>query len=396
MNNRSISILLGAGFSAPAGYPIGNELNNYLLNSKNENISFHSSGSLAVNSDGSKPNFGFKSSHEIDFDFCCDLMEYYNKLHKGFDYEEFYDYIIEGVYNDDNVNHIAKPYLTNNNSVSSLISGLRKVFNQLVIYFLHDREGNKYYDNQPYQIGKYFMGYTGTMNLISDLSKKYIVNVHTLNHDLFFERFNNTDFLEGKLCDGFEELGSKYYGKLNSHNRNYMVRLSRYTGRYYGNIRLFKLHGSLDYELFYKSEKGVFIPDGYIKNRFGIGHTNHYKEIANNSGVLEYQNSWINYHSDFLTGTSSKMKRYKEPLLFSKLFKHFEENLKNSELLLIIGYGAKDKEINKMVFQDYNFSQNKIFIIDPYPSKILVDFGLKLNAKFIGKQLDEIQKEDIK
>jgi len=393
---NTISFLLGAGFSAPIGYPIGKKLNEFLLNSKNENIEFHSIGSLAVNTDGTKPDFGYKSSHQIEFEFCCQLMDYYASISKGFDYENFYDYIIDLVYYNKEVEKIAEPFLNGTNSVRSLIGGLKKVLNQLVAYYLRDRDGNKYYDDQPYLLDKYFLGYTGIMNCISDLSNSSIINIHTLNHDLFFESFNNTEFLNGKLCDGFEELGSPYYGDLRCNNRKYKVRLARYTGNYSTNLRLFKLHGSLNYEIFYKTEGSNLIPDIYIKTRYGIGHTDHYKEIKNQNGQLEYQNSWINYHADFLTGTSSKILRYKEPLLFNKLFEHFRNNLEHSDTLIIIGYGAKDMEINKMIFQHFNFSNNKVFILDPYPSDRLVDIGIKLKAKIISKQLDNININDLK
>jgi len=395
VKEHTVSFLLGAGFSAPIGYPIGNRLNELLLNSKNENIGFSSEGSLAVNLDGSKPDFGYKSSHQIDFEFCCQMMEYYTSIFRDFDYEKFYDYAVSSAFFDKEVDKIAEPFLDGSNSIHSLINGLRKVLNQLVSYYLRDRDRNRYYDDQPFEIGKYYVGYTGIMNCISDLLNSSIINIHTLNHDLFFESFNRSEFLNGKLCDGFEELGSPYYGELSVGNRKYKVRLERYTENYNTKVRLFKLHGSLNYEIFYKSEGGYIIPDTYIKTRYGIGHTDHFKEIKNKKGSLEYQNSWINYHGDFLTGTSSKILRYKEPLLFSKLFEHFKNNLEQSDILIIIGYGAKDFEINKMIFQHYNFAYNKVFIIDPYPSKNLIDFGTKLKAKFISKQLEDINMHDL-
>lgn len=393
---NTVSFLLGAGFSAPIGYPMGKKLNQLLLNSKDENIGFPSEGSLAVNTDGSKPDFGYKSSHQIDFEFCCQMMDYYASISQDFDYENFYDYAVDFAFHDKEVRKIAEPFLNGTNSVHSLISGLRKILNQLVGYYLRDREGNRYYDHEPFLIGKHYPGYTGIMNCISDLSNNSIINIHTLNHDLFFESFNHTEFLNGKLCDGFEELGSPYYGDLLCSNRKYKVRLERYTGNYSNKLRLFKLHGSFNYEIFYKTEGSIIIPDVYIKTRYGIGHTDQYKEIENSEGLLEYQNSWINYHGDFLTGTSSKILRYNEPLLFSKLFEHFKNNLEHSDILIIIGYGAKDMEINKMIFQHYNFSYNKIFIIDPYPSNRLIDFGIKLRAKIISKQLDDINIFDLK
>lgn len=392
---NTVSFLLGAGFSAPIGYPTGKKLNQLLLNSKNENIGFPSEGSLAVNTDGSKPDFGYKSSHQIDFEFCCRLMDYYASISKDFDYENFYDFAVSLSFHEKEIENIAEPFLDGTNSVHSLIGGLRKILNQLVGYYLQDSDGNRYYDHQPFLISKYFAGYSGIMNCISDLSNNSIINIHTLNHDLFFESFNRTEFLNGKLCDGFEELGSQYYGDLLCSNRKYKVRLERYTGNYNTKLRLFKLHGSLNYEIFYKKEGLSIIPDVYIKTRFGIGHTDHYKEIKNHERLLEYQNSWINYHGDFLTGTSSKILRYNEPLLFSKLFEYFRINLEHSDILVIMGYGAKDMEINKMIFQHFNFAYNKIFIIDPYPSNTLLEFGIKLKAKVITKQLNDISIYDL-
>ena len=37
-NGKSISFLLGAGFSAPKGYPIGNQLNEKLLTCSGDNF----------------------------------------------------------------------------------------------------------------------------------------------------------------------------------------------------------------------------------------------------------------------------------------------------------------------------------------------------------------------
>jgi len=393
--NKHLSFLLGAGFSAPMGYPIGIDLNNLLLDCNKENFAFPSNGSLAVNTDGTKPSFGYKTSYDIEFEFCFELIQYFKKSRGSFDYEEFYDYIVDEVKNDKMVNELARPFLSTITSESSLISGLRKVYTQVVSYFLKDKDGNKYYDHLPYDMDRSFPGYSGVMNCISELSNDYTINIHTLNHDLFFESFNNTDFLKGELCDGFEELGSFYYGKLNVNSRQYMVRLSRYTGNYNTKFRIYKLHGSRNYEPFYHSEGGLFIPETYIKTRFGIGHTNHYKEITNKDGLLDYENSWVNYHADFLVGTTSKIERYKKPLLFKKLFKLFRENLRNSEKLVIIGYGAKDRFINQMIFENFKPTMVIPVIIDPYPSEMLKEFAEKLNAKIVTKQLEDVVIKDI-
>lgn len=49
---KSISFLLGAGFSAPKGYPIGNKVNESLLNFSDQPINFSPAGRLAVSEIG--------------------------------------------------------------------------------------------------------------------------------------------------------------------------------------------------------------------------------------------------------------------------------------------------------------------------------------------------------
>ena len=51
----SISILLGAGFSAPMGYPIGNTLNEKIRNFDDSNLDFSPSGEIAVSTNGMNP-----------------------------------------------------------------------------------------------------------------------------------------------------------------------------------------------------------------------------------------------------------------------------------------------------------------------------------------------------
>ena len=392
--SKSISFLLGAGFSAPQGYPIGNKLNELLLKSIDDNFAFAPSGDLTISTDGCKPDFGYKTSYDIEFEFCHSLMLHFKDIKGVFDYEEFFDFITDELENDENLEKIAKPFLNDTTTLQSLKSGLKNIYTQVVAHYLKDNEGNSYYDNLPYVIDDKFQGYTGVMKSIKELSKHSVLNIHTLNHDLFFERFNNTSFLEGKLSDGFEEFGSKYFGKLNSNNRNYMVRLQRYTGTYLSNLRLYKLHGSLDYELYYRQDNGQFFPETYIKSRYGVGNTELYKEIENKKGELEYENCWINYHPDFLTGTTSKIQRYAEPLLFEKLFQLFKENLKNADKLIIVGYGAKDDEVNKIILEHFDFKNKKSYIIDPYAGDKVKDFGKMVGAKLIDKQLENIDLED--
>ena len=57
VGRRSVSILLGAGFSAPMGYPIGNDMNNGLLNFDESSLDFAPCGTLVSSTDDTKPKF---------------------------------------------------------------------------------------------------------------------------------------------------------------------------------------------------------------------------------------------------------------------------------------------------------------------------------------------------
>lgn len=393
--SKSISFLLGAGFSAPMGYPIGNKLNDLLLKSTGDQFSFHSSGVLAVRKDGKKPDWGYQTSYDISFEFCKALIQYFNKKKGYFDYEEFYDFLMDEAHKDTEVNELAKPFLSQFGTVEQLIFSLKNIYNQLVSFYINDKDGKKWYDDEAYCLKPIFPGYTGFLNTLSVLSKDAdSINVHTLNHDLFFERLNNTEWLEGELCDGFDELGSQYFGQLDVNGRTYNCRLGYYTGKYSNKYRLYKLHGSFDYGVYYKSNGSLMVPETYIKTRYGIGFGEFYKETTDSNGVSSYERCWVNYHADFLTGTTSKIERYKEPLLFKQLFKLFRDNLKEAETLIIIGYGCKDSEVNKMIVENFDFKKKKCFIVDPFPSDNVKKFADSIGAKIIGKHLDGLNIKD--
>ncbi|MDR3652151.1 MAG: hypothetical protein P4L34_04185 [Paludibacter sp.] len=262
--------------------------------------------------------------------------------------------------------------------------------------YLKDRDGKNWHDDEAFYLKPTFDGYTGLLNCIEHLSKDYTLNIHTLNHDLFFERLNNTEWLNGNLSDGFEELNSPYYGKLLHDNRNYMCRLSRYTGKYTGKIRFYKLHGSKDYYVYSGTQGNAFIPENYIKSKWGVGSTNFYKEKMDKDGNIIYENCWVNYHSDFLTGTSSKIIRYREPLLYKQLFKMFENNIKAADMLIIIGYGCKDTEINKILIE--KFGKGKpCYIVDPFAGDLVKSFVAQIgsSAKLVIKQLETLKITDL-
>ncbi len=392
---RSISFLIGAGFSANIGYPVGSQLNDLLTKCTGNEFVFSTDGTLSFSIDGKKPNIGYRTSYDMQFSFCLELIKFYNEINNGFDYEKFYDFLKDTAEKNEKVKSLAEPFLKDYSSVSDLLNRLDNIYAQLIDYYLKDKNDVRWYDNIGHSCYPIYPGYTGILNCLKRLSENNNINIHSLNHDLFFESFNSSDWIMGELCDGFEELGSKYYGELNCAGRQYKIRLQHYTGVYDKRFRLYKLHGSRDYAVYYTSKNGKLKPETYVKTRFGIHFGDIFKETQNENGTLEYEQCFINYHADFLTGTTSKIERYKEPLLYKKLFRFFRNNLKNADMLIIIGYGSKDTEINKMILENFDFETKSVVIIDPYPTSIVKTLQYQLCAKLITKQLEDISIDDI-
>lgn len=391
---RTISILLGAGFSAPMGYPIGDKMNKGLLNFDDSTLDFAPCGSLVTSNNGTKPKFQMNevlNNHQKYFIFCKRLIKEYTESHNNiFDYELFYDFIKSEEAKQKHYQKLCNDLLGDRESYDDYLFNVPHIYNQMAVHLLKDKNGKSWYDDEPFKVN-FFDEYKGFLAFISNLSRKFIVNVHTLNHDLLFESFDNTSFINGNISDGFDEYGSEYYGILMHNNRTYHCRLERYTNRYNTPIRLYKLHGSLDYVPFYRRDKyGMMIPENYVKLKWGIGADNIIKSRKSKKG---YDFSPFEYHADFLTGTTSKIQRYNEPLLFRKLFKKFRKNLRNAEKLIIIGYGCKDEGINEMIKENFDYKHKPSFIVDAYTKEgsLVEQFKEEINAKLLRVEINDIR-----
>lgn len=390
---KSISFLLGAGFSVPKGYPTGKDVNDALENFDQFPIDFSPAGELTISMDGNTPQFSIYGQNQFQkfFTFCKRLIKKYTILHSGFDYEDFFDFIKSKEVFFPEYDILCNDLIDDFNNYQSFVWGIEQIYNQMVGYIIHDGEGLSWYDGEPNRLG-FIEGYDGILNVIQSWSKDFIVNVHTLNHDMLFESFRRTEYLAGQISDGFDEYGSPYYGRLHLGNASYNVRLERYKARYNTPVRLYKLHGSLDYILYYRTiDNCILIPDNFVKLRQKMSPMDLMKARKNRMGYEKYP---FAYHADFLTGSKHKIKRYSEPLLFSKLFKRFRNNLRKAEILVIIGYGGKDKKINEMIIEHFDFNKRPVFIFDPYPSDALIKLASSLNTNVIEKSVEMINEND--
>ena len=390
---ESIAFLLGAGFSIPMGYPKGSDVNDGILNFDSQPVAFSPAGEMAIGKDGTKPDFGYTTSYDKVFSLCKELISAYGKLVDEFDYEQFMDVLrSKDIYSQ--FSSIFNKYIDENNTIYSLAGNLPDVYSQMVAHLLKDADKKSWYEGMPVHIGPYpdrpRSMYNNFLQFISQLKEDYLVNIHTLNHDLFLESFNRSGYINGDISDGFDDWGSRYYGKLVINGRDsYRCRLERYSGRYYGApIRLYKLHGSLNYVMMHRESGYGFVDDCEVKIRYGMGLMDLEREKTKKNG---YTNDYFSYHADFLTGATSKVEYYHRSSFYKKMFHKFKKNLIHSKMLIVIGYGGKDEGINDYLLNYFDYHNKPCFFIDPgiIKNPKLMALADKMKAKKIDKSISD-------
>lgn len=391
VSKKSISLLLGSGFSMPMGYPLAKDLNQKLLEFDKCNVDFGSSGKLFLSDTKANtyPNNG-NNSYQVQFKFCKELIKKYNEA-KGFDYEQFYDYIyyanLNELNDDELYNQLLKEY--SKEKLSKQFYGLTKIYSQMVEYLIKDSNGNNWYDTQTTNFNN-ISKYDNFLAILKAWSNDCEINVHTLNHDLLFEAFNMTNLLHDMISDGFSDNCSEYYGKVSSNNcENMFIRLEKHIRKYVRPIHLYKLHGSLDYVIHQiKNERNFLEKKQCVKIKKNMYPDDVY--LCTNEG---FENDPFIFHSEFLTGSTSKILRYND-IFYRELFFKFKKNLQKADKLIIIGYGFKDKEINSMILENYDYENKKLYIIDPSLPKLPEEFT-NINHEIINKSIEDITDCDL-
>ena len=105
-------------------------------------------------------------------------------------------------------------------------------------------------------------------------------------------------------------------------------------------------------------------------------------EVIEN-GQYKYDFRPLSYYPDFLSGTTYKTRQYSKGDYYPTISKHFENNLKSSNVLIIIGYGFSDSVINEYITDSFFTSYSKtVFIIDI--KEPLTDLLKRENVFYIG------------
>jgi hypothetical protein len=402
-----ISFLLGAGFSRPAGYPLASEVSDIVLRTQASGIAIDSSGTAWLrpeflahlqSSPGSPftaPTDGASWSNRSGADALEAVLATYEQQHPHTqkNYEDFFDELylyykrdeskledplFQAEYQRRNL-HNDPNRQSNERHIIQGLSTAWRIFPQLLTQLIQQ--------NPSVVSPGAGEAYSHFFELIRTHSRRprglyfglvppaHTFYVHTLNHDLFVEkRFDDEEFHEAiDYDDGFDEMGSPYYGRLYfgwdfsplyRQGPPYAnVRMPRFTGTYSGAVQLVKLHGSLDYYSFGVEghDTGIYEPL-VVKKQPWIDPLKLYREVEK-EGKLSYRNDFTNYHPLFLSGTTAKIAQYKDPVLFSHLLKRFEENLADSDVLVVIGYGFRDAGINEYLLPFLEDATKKVIVI---------------------------------
>ena len=357
---KQISILLGAGFSVPDHYPTRWGINERLSRIDATEIIIHSGGSAFFLDGQVDVNSHWMGVEERNF--IQQFLEFYNSEilgEKEFDYEEFFDFY-HGLQKEEIKSESFEVFANtfretnySNTDNTNLLSRFHNSFNQLLGGLLTKWP-------KPVHLAKPYTKYAEFLSLIELLKEEYdIIHIHTLNHDLLLEELSHSDAMVGDFCDGYDLIGTPFFGK---YKEIYPVRLRYFTNRFDEKIRLYKLHGSID-SYIYNFQNKEYIS---IKTLPGVDTTTLSKEFLNEKGETEVDRCWWNYYPDFLSGTTEKIERYRDIHYYQRIFNHFENNLKNSNRLITIGYGLGDSKINEFIENNLlSDPSRKVLIIDP-------------------------------
>jgi hypothetical protein len=392
---KHISFILGAGFSEPAKYPLRKELNEKLNSIKNNDIFLNTALNAGFLNSKIDPNSWANSNEKL---FTQKFIEFYNKNNKEFDYEDFYDYY-QSLINDskkpEDYKIFYRKFLKEINKMNEYedSDNFLHYFDLIYYQLLAEALGVKW----PEEVScsnSCFPKYLSFLKLIEYCKQKNFVHIHTLNHDLLIEKLSHTDAFSSDFCDGYTEMKSPFYGILtlstkdagNVKEYKYTVRLRYFNNYYPKKICFYKLHGSLDNYIF---------NDKSIKIKRGISTDKLLKEICTSNGVIHYDESTFNHYPDFLSGNIYKTKKYNTNH-YNKIFNHFGNNLRNSRILIIIGYSFSDTVINKYIKKHFgNNKKSNMLIIDVKYNNNMNEFLKCSNVEFIKKGISKITLEEI-
>jgi hypothetical protein len=372
MNN--LVVILGAGFSFPAGLPLANDIKKRFNRVQKEKLLLAGSSEwmwVDDKDDTSKHN-GVLNYDYLAYSYILnEIVKAYNNDVDDFDnYEVFFSYVLDKFSDLDWFKEIYakaknelikdKPYLVSEpvphasylfpfNS-EPYIKKIQDIFNYLIGDML--LVSNATVDNS---IGAYekFIDYLQTFDR---------VDVFTLNHDLLLEKILSKK--EVSFCRGFSLNNSDVYYEDNP--------LPIFNNHFIDKINIHKLHGSTDFFKFqhFNNDAGLFWNPTEKYNYFVTQSYNakHYAVRVNPITKKVEQDMNFDIIPKFITGTK-KTSIISNDIMYSQLFKNFENAISGASQLLISGYSYGDEHINNELKKRDDIKITNQNPYNPYPFK---------------------------
>jgi len=376
---EEFTFLMGSGLSCAAGLPSVDKITEEIFNMENvfKSSDNHYYKSKSKPSEECFPEY-YKHNKAIEKILKianCEVGKYYGNNYKT-NYEELY-YLVKQI--DDKFEYDNPAILAFIEKVNIKIKSLldsNVTFNESI------RNSVKYIEDAVWHIlAEKYENLTVLDFLLKEVPKGNI-NIFSLNHDYLIEQILQEYKID--YVNGFKP----YNKDIKIWDRNLFDQKSK--------IKLYKLHGSISWVRYtINNFKGYFYAD------IGLNDIYHLKD--NKGNYL-----WPAEGPRFLIGSVNKILEYSREL-FSELFYRFHFILKNTNLLIIIGYGFKDKGINsKIIEYMYHDFKNKIIIVDIKGKEKLLKnarLAIQINVPkwekekrldFICKNIKDLLIEDLK
>lgn len=349
---KRIFILLGAGFSKPAGLPLAKEIEGYFTRNNRDNILKFGSGETKWYDFA---NETYRHNGKLGFDhlgygyILNALVEAFIKKNGGFsNYEDFYQFLIDGYKQKGFIEQILKdaervcltekPELKTNPNAENYLytfkhtdsSHLTSLINHLIADLLYWRKAQDEIHNNY-------------SSFIAYINRFESIDFTSLNHDLLLEYLLENQ-LKQKYSDGFstdQKILFSSEGKP----------LNTFSGLFNESICLLKMHGSIDlYKYLFFKEQGsrVTYTGEYLYYKTIDYYEKQKPERCDPTTGKKVQTFHFEIMPQFITGTR-KDSIIKNDKMYSCLYSEFDKRIHSHETVLIIGYSYADPHVNEKI-----------------------------------------------
>jgi|ERR1035437_120342 hypothetical protein len=345
---KDLTILIGAGFSRNCGFPLSCHIDDKLSNLDIENLLHFGSGEWKWDEHGEPDSTnGRHTSDGLGLSLLLQkyIMKYIETIKKPFDYEEFLDWFIEISINKSlvqemigSVNLIIKEkynfpekdfHYLDSSQTNLNLNQVYDCYNELIADLLY-----RQYDSE-----NKFIDYFDFLCFFLMFDK---INIFTLNHDLLLESL--LENYKKAYSDGFSIINSPLRGDDDEP-------IEIYQNIYSNKIRIFKLHGSINYyryDLFDQNKTFYNPTGGYYFFKPKTYHNKHIAKRIDLKTGQTIQEITSNITPQFLTG-KDKVKIIQRSSYYADGFQNFKTILNETTDLMTIGYSFRDTHINDML-----------------------------------------------